>query len=65
MSKADQILAIIQLILKGLTAVPVVGGAASLTSVLLQAFQGAVALYEAETGQPFDITQIPQQTPVK
>jgi len=63
-SKLQNILTIIQFALSGLQAVPVVGAAAGLANVFVGIFQHATQLYTAETGQPFDVTKIPLETPV-
>jgi hypothetical protein len=60
-SKLQTILAIIQAALAGLSTIPVVGGDAALASVFLGIFQNASSLYTQETGQPFDVTKIPQE----
>jgi hypothetical protein len=58
-SKLNTILQIIQLALSGLgTVVP----GAALAGVFVTIFQHATALYQAETGQPFDITKIPMES---
>lgn len=60
-SKLQNILSILQSVLTALgTVVPGTG----LAAVLLGIFQNASSLYQQETGQPFDITKIPQETPV-
>lgn len=63
-TKLQSILAIIQAALAGLSALPVIGPDAALVGVFVGIFQSASALYTAETGQPFDITKIPQETPL-
>ena len=63
-SKLPLILSVIQAALSGLQAVPVVGEGAALASVFVGIFQNATALYQAETGQPFDVTKIPLEQPV-
>jgi hypothetical protein len=63
-SKLDSILQIIQIALNLLKNVPVVGTGAGLVGAFLTIYQNAVALYEAESGQPFDITKIPLEQPV-
>jgi hypothetical protein len=63
-SKLQTILQIIQFALAGLSAVPVVGPGAALAGAFIQIFQNASALYQAETGQPFDVTKIPLETKV-
>ena len=64
MSKLTNILAIINLALSALSKIPVVGADASLAAAILGILQAALAEYESQTGQPFDATKIPQQTPV-
>jgi hypothetical protein len=64
MSKIQSILSIIQAALGALSTLPVVGPGAELASVFLQIYQNATALYQAETGQPFDVTKIPIETKV-
>lgn len=64
MSKLQLILLLIQTTLTALSKVPVVGPDAVLASSLLTILQNALALYQAETGKPFDATLIPQETPV-
>ena len=63
-SKLTLILAIIQAGLAGLSVVPIAGPFAELGAVFLGIFQNGTALYQAETGQPFDITKIPFEQPV-
>jgi len=62
--KLPLILDLIQLALTGLQAVPVTAAGAALASVFLGIFQKASALWEQETGQPFDVTKIPLEQPV-
>lgn len=64
MSKLDQILQIIQIALGALSGLPVVGPASLLAGVFLAIFQKATALYQAESGLPFDISLIPMETPL-
>lgn len=64
MSKLQLILLIIQTALTALSKVPVVGPEAADASVFLQIYQSAAALYQQETGQPFDVTKIPLETKV-
>lgn len=60
-TKLQMILSIIQLALSGLgTVVP----GAALAGTFVTIFQKATALYQQETGQPFDVTKIPIETPV-
>jgi hypothetical protein len=63
-SKVATILQLIQLALTGLAGLPVVGPFAGLGEVFLGIYQNAAQLYEAETGQPFDVTKIPIEPPV-
>ena len=58
-SKQSLILEIIQLALTGLAAVPALGAGATLAGTFLSIYQKAVASYQAEVGQPFDVTKIP------
>lgn len=64
MSKLQTILTVIQLALGALSKLPVVGPEAALAAVFLQIYQNAAALYQAETGQPFDVTKIPLESKV-
>lgn len=63
-SKLQTILTIIQLALVGLKSVPITAGPAALAGAFLSIFQNATTLYEAESGQPFDVTKIPIEQPV-
>lgn len=64
MSKVQTILLVIQLALTALSKLPVVGADAALVATLLGIYQNAAALYQQETGQPFDVTKIPLETKV-
>ena len=63
-NKAQTILAIINAALQGLSLVP----GLQLPIAIEQKFQGiltnALAAYQAETGQPIDLTKIPLETKV-
>jgi hypothetical protein len=63
-TKLQTILQIIQFALTGLSAIPVIGPDAVLASAFLAIFQNAQALYQAESGQPFDVTKIPLESKV-
>ena len=63
-SKLSLILEIIQLALAGLQAVPIAAPEATLASTFLGIFQKATQAYQAEAGQPFDVTKIPYEQPV-
>jgi hypothetical protein len=63
-SKVQTILLIIQTALSALSAIPGVGTDAAIVAALVKIFQNATALYQAETGQPFDATKIPIETKV-
>jgi hypothetical protein len=63
-SKLQTILAIINATLQGLTLVPVIGTGAQLGLVFETILQHALAAYQAEAGQPIDLTKIPIETPV-
>ncbi len=62
MSKTQLILVILQTALTGLAVVP--GGAVASGAGLafVQIIQNAVLVYQAETGQPLDLTKIPLET---
>lgn len=64
MSKAQLILAIIQAALAGLSTIPAAGVAAGAGLAFVQIIQSGMAAYQAETGKPLDLTQIPLETPV-
>lgn len=63
-SRISVILMIIQAALAGLQAVPITAAGAAIAQAFLGIFQSATALYQQETGQPFDVTKIPLETPV-
>lgn len=63
-SKLALILSIIQAALSGLTLVPGVGSIAGLSGILLKILQSGLAAYEAEAGQPLDLSKIPIEQPV-
>jgi hypothetical protein len=42
----------------------VVGPGAELAAAFLKIYQNAAALYQQESGQPFDVTKIPLETKV-
>lgn len=71
-SKVQSILNIINIALQGLTlagSFTPVGVAITSGVKLEQLFQGmlvdALSVYQAETGQPIDLTKIPLETPVQ
>ena len=64
-SKLQTILAIINAALQGLTLVPGIGGAAQLGLTFESILKNALAAYQAEAGQPIDLTKIPIETPVQ
>jgi len=64
-SKLQTILAIINAALQGLTLVPDIGGAAQLGLTFESILKNALAAYQAEAGQPIDLTKIPIETPVQ
>jgi hypothetical protein len=70
-SKLQSILNIINIALQGITSAgsfTPIGGAIAAGVKLEQLFQGmlanALAVYQAETGQPIDLSKIPIETPV-
>ena len=64
MSKAQLILTIIQAALSGLAVVPGAQLPAAAAQAFLSILTNGMAAYQAETGQPLDITKIPLETPV-
>jgi hypothetical protein len=64
MSKIQTILLIIQTALAALANIPVVGPEAQLAAAFLKIYQNAAALYQSETGKPFDPLNIPLETKV-
>ena len=64
MSKTSLILAIIQAALAGLAAVPGGAVASGVGLAFIQILQNGMAAYQAETGQPLDLTKIPIETQV-
>jgi len=63
-SKLQTILNIINFALQGLALVPGLGAPIALEQALQRILMNALSAYQAETGKPFDITQIPLETPV-
>ena len=63
-SKLQLILMIIQAALTGLSAVPGIGSIPGLAELFLKILQNGLAAYQAETGQPLDLTKIPLEQPV-
>ena len=64
-SKLQTILAIINAALQGLTLVPGIGAGAALGLVFENILKNALAAYQAESGQPIDLTKIPLETTVQ
>ncbi len=66
-SKLQTILSIINGALQGLTLIPGLGAGVSAAVAIEQALQGilsnALAAYQAEAGQPIDLSKIPLETP--
>lgn len=60
-SKVQSILTIIDAALQGLSLLPVVGAPAGLADVFLNILRGGLDAYQAETGQPLDLTKIPME----
>jgi hypothetical protein len=63
-SKLQLILAIINAALQGLTLVPGIGAGATLGLTFETILKNALAAYQAEAGQPIDLSKIPLETPV-
>ena len=57
-SKLSNILLIIDAALKGLSLVPGVGAPAGLADVFLNILRGGLSAYQAEAGQPLDLTKL-------
>jgi hypothetical protein len=64
MSELQLILSIIQAALSGITIIPGEGIPAEISAAFVGILQKALLLYQARTGQPLDLTQIPLETPV-
>lgn len=66
-SKLTTILSIINGALQGLTLIPGLGAGVAAAVAIEQALQGilgnALAAYQAEAGQPIDLSKIPLETP--
>jgi hypothetical protein len=60
-SKLQNILTIINFALQALSIIPGLGGPIALEQALQRILTNALAAYNAETGKPFDITQIPHE----
>jgi hypothetical protein len=63
-TKVQTILQIIQAALTGLQLVPGVGAPAAVAGVFLSILTNGLTAYQAETGQPLDLTKIPLEAPV-
>jgi len=57
----DELLLIMSIALKGLTAVPIVGGISAIAGAFLNIFIAAKNAHEAITGQPLDFSLIPME----
>jgi len=64
-SKLSNILEIINFSLQALALIPGLAGPIALEQAIQKILMNALAAYQAETGKPFDITNIPLETPVK
>jgi hypothetical protein len=63
-SKLQNILSIINLALQGLSTIPVLSLPIALEQTFQKILTNALAAYQQETGQPIDLSKIPQETPV-
>jgi hypothetical protein len=63
-TKLQNIEAIILAALQGLSMIPVIGGTASIIGVLANILVKAQGVYQQETGQPYDLSKVPLETPV-
>jgi hypothetical protein len=64
-SKLQNILAIINLALQGLAAIPALTVPIAIEQAFQQILVNALAAFQAETGKPFDIQNIPLEKPVE
>ena len=60
-SKVQTILAIINAALQGLTLIPGLAVPIAIEEAFQSILTNALATYKAETGQPLDLTKIPQE----
>lgn len=63
--KLQNILTIINFALQALALIPGAAGPIALEQAIQRILMSALAAYQAEAGKPFDITNIPLETPVK
>lgn len=61
-SRLSNILAIINLVLGALSAIPALGLPIAIEQAFQKILTNALAAYQAETGLPIDLTKIPQET---
>ena len=64
-TKLQNILAIINLALQGLAAIPALTVPIAIEQGFQRILMNALAVWQAETGKPFDISQIPLEKPVE
>lgn len=64
MSKLQNILGIVDAALKGLAQIQTAATPAGIADIFVHILQGGLAAYQAETGQPLDVTKLHQETPV-
>ena len=63
-SRLSNILAIINLVLGALSAIPGLGAPIAVEQAFQKILVNALAAYQAETGQPIDLTKLPFEQPV-
>ena len=63
-SKVQTILSIINAALQGLSLIPGLGAPVAIEQTFQRILTNALAAYQAETGQPIDLTKIPLETKV-
>jgi hypothetical protein len=63
-TKAQNIEAILIAALQALTLLPGIGATAGVVALLANIFVKAQAAYQQETGQPYDLSKVPLETPV-
>lgn len=64
MNTVTEILAIIQIALQALAAIPATSADSAIASALVTILQRALLAYQAATGQPLDVTKVPFEAPV-
>jgi hypothetical protein len=63
-TKLQNILSIINLALQALSTIPILGVPIAVEQAFQKILTNALAAYQQETGQPIDLSKIPQEAPV-